>query len=114
MSNEVIFSKVAENKYHATNIDAVLKETSDVVNSISGSKVEELEYYTSLRLYDTILSRIIAREFFQQQEEGKVTFDKTNTFTSVDVLVNNRMITVSLGIVTANNKVYKTNGLIYQ
>ena len=107
------FNKVNKNKYVVDNGRELILKAFDIVKDISGD-VDSYEIHSTMKLVDSLISRMVAREFFLAIENKEVEeLDSNLTFASLSIDIQGRLLNVTVGLINIDNISKKINGCSY-
>lgn len=107
------FNKVNKNKYVVDNGRELILKAFDIVKDISGD-IDSYEIHSSMKLVDSLISRMVAREFFLAIDNKEVDeLDSNLTFASLSIDIQGRLLNITVGLINIDNNIKKINGCSY-
>lgn len=103
------YKKLRTTKYLLTENDELVERANKILSDISNNDTSMYDESLNDILFDSILSRLVATDFFVKG--NKIPNDLN--FITIETSVNNRSLKFSIGVVHSDNVSKKLNGVIY-
>jgi len=102
------FKKINDTEYFSEEPTSLINEAKEVLASVSGD-VNKYPEVLNNTLFNTILSRIVTREFFKE-----IVLEEKQHYVTIKVQVNNSLHITTVGKMMMEEKEYILNGVLQQ